>query len=31
MKAYREVVAGAVPELYHLQVFEENARTLFRL
>jgi predicted TIM-barrel fold metal-dependent hydrolase len=31
MKAYREFVAGAVPEIYHPQVFEENARTLFRV
>jgi predicted TIM-barrel fold metal-dependent hydrolase len=31
MKPYREFVAAAVPELYHPQVFEENARTLFRV
>ena len=31
MKTYRDFVAGAVPELYHLQVFEENARKLFRI
>jgi predicted TIM-barrel fold metal-dependent hydrolase len=29
--AYRAFVAGAVPEIYHPQVFEENARGLFRL
>jgi predicted TIM-barrel fold metal-dependent hydrolase len=30
MKPYREFVAAAIPEVYHPQVFEENARTLFR-
>ena len=29
--AYRAWVAGAVPEVHHDQVFEENARTLFRI
>src|SRR5262245_15416873 len=31
MAAYRAWVAGALPEIYHPQVFEENARVLFRL
>jgi predicted TIM-barrel fold metal-dependent hydrolase len=31
MAAYRAWVAGAVPEVYHAQVFEDNARVLFRL
>ncbi len=29
MKAYRDFVAGAIPEVNHPQVFEENARSLF--
>jgi predicted TIM-barrel fold metal-dependent hydrolase len=28
---YRGWVAGAIPEMYHPQVFEENARVLFRV
>jgi predicted TIM-barrel fold metal-dependent hydrolase len=31
MAAYRDFVRAAVPEPYHEQVFEDNARTLFRL
>ncbi len=31
MAAYRDFVRGAVPEPYHDQVFEDNARTLFRI
>jgi hypothetical protein len=31
MTAYRDFVAAAVPEVYHPQVFDENARTLFRI
>ena len=31
MSAYRAFVASAVPEVHHAQVFEDNARTLFRL
>jgi predicted TIM-barrel fold metal-dependent hydrolase len=31
MSAYRAFVASAVPEVHHSQVFEDNARTLFRL
>jgi len=31
MSAYRAFVASAVPEVHHQQVFEDNARTLFRL
>jgi predicted TIM-barrel fold metal-dependent hydrolase len=28
---YRAFIAGAIPEIYHPQVFEDNARVLFRL
>jgi predicted TIM-barrel fold metal-dependent hydrolase len=31
LAAYRDFVRAAVPEVYHAQVFEENARLLFRL
>jgi hypothetical protein len=31
MAAYRAFIAAAVPEIYHPQVFEDNARTLFRV
>jgi uncharacterized protein len=31
MTAYRSFVAAAIPELYHAMVFEDNARSLFRL
>jgi predicted TIM-barrel fold metal-dependent hydrolase len=31
MLAYREFIRGAIPEVYHVQVFEENARLLFRI
>jgi predicted TIM-barrel fold metal-dependent hydrolase len=31
LAAYRAFVAGAIPEVYHPQVFAENARTLFRI
>ena len=31
MADYRSFIAAAIPELYHPMVFEENARTLFRL
>jgi hypothetical protein len=31
MDDYRAFVASAVPEIYHPQVFEDNARSLFRL
>ena len=31
MTAYREFVKDAVPPEHHAQVFEENARVLFRL
>src|SRR5262245_24894129 len=31
MKAYRELIRSAIPEVYHSQVFEDNARLLFRL
>jgi predicted TIM-barrel fold metal-dependent hydrolase len=31
MPAYRAFVASAVPEIYHPLVFEDNARTLFRI
>jgi predicted TIM-barrel fold metal-dependent hydrolase len=31
MDSYRAFIAAIVPELYHPMVFEENARTLFRL
>jgi predicted TIM-barrel fold metal-dependent hydrolase len=31
MAAYREFIRGAIPEVHHAQVFEENARLLFRV
>jgi predicted TIM-barrel fold metal-dependent hydrolase len=31
MKEYRTFIASAIPEIYHEQVFAENARALFRL
>ncbi len=31
MAAYRTFIAGAIPEIYHPQVFEDNARTLFQI
>jgi predicted TIM-barrel fold metal-dependent hydrolase len=31
LEVYRSWVAQAIPEIYHEQVFEENARALFRL
>jgi uncharacterized protein len=31
MTSYREFIAAAVPEVYHPQVFEDNARTLFHI
>jgi predicted TIM-barrel fold metal-dependent hydrolase len=31
MTAYRDFVRLAVPEVYHAQVFEDNARALFRI
>jgi predicted TIM-barrel fold metal-dependent hydrolase len=31
MASYRTFIAAAVPELYHGLIFEDNARTLFRL
>jgi predicted TIM-barrel fold metal-dependent hydrolase len=31
MVAYRDFIRAAIPEVYHAQVFEENARLLFRL
>lgn len=31
MAAYRNFIRAAIPETYHPQVFEENARSLFRL
>jgi predicted TIM-barrel fold metal-dependent hydrolase len=31
MALYRSWVAGAIPEMYHTQVFEDNARVLFRV
>ena len=31
MVSYRAFIAAIVPEMYHPMVFEENARTLFRL
>jgi uncharacterized protein len=31
MGAYADFVRRAIPEMYHLQVFEDNARVLFRL
>jgi predicted TIM-barrel fold metal-dependent hydrolase len=31
MTSYLEFIRRAIPEIYHLQVFEDNARVLFRL
>jgi predicted TIM-barrel fold metal-dependent hydrolase len=31
MAAYRAFIAAAIPEIYHPQVFEDNARALFRI
>ena len=31
MAAYRDFIRDAIPEPYHAQVFEDNARTLFRI
>jgi predicted TIM-barrel fold metal-dependent hydrolase len=31
MPAYRAFIASAIPEIYHPQVFTDNARTLFKL
>ena len=31
MRPYRDFIRSAIPELYHPQVFDENARMLFRL
>ena len=31
MAVYRNWIAGAIPEIHHAQVFEDNARVLFRL
>jgi predicted TIM-barrel fold metal-dependent hydrolase len=31
MTAYRDLIRSAIPEMFHQQVFEENARLLFRL
>lgn len=31
MAAYRDFIRSAIPEAYHVQVFEDNARALFRL
>ena len=31
MVAYRDFVAAAVPEVHHPQVFDDNARALFRI
>jgi predicted TIM-barrel fold metal-dependent hydrolase len=31
MTAYRDFIRTAIPETYHAQVFDENARALFRL
>ncbi len=31
MTAYRAFIASAIPEVYHAQVFVDNARTLFRI
>jgi predicted TIM-barrel fold metal-dependent hydrolase len=31
MAAYRNFIRGVIPEVHHQQVFEDNARTLFRL
>jgi hypothetical protein len=31
MAAYRQFIAAAIPEMYHPQVFEDNAHTLFQI
>ena len=31
MAAYRDFIRSAIPEIYHSLIFEDNARTLFRL
>jgi hypothetical protein len=31
MAAYRDFIRSAIPEAHHQQVFEDNARLLFRL
>jgi len=31
MAAYRTFIAAAIPDIYHPQVFEDNARTLFQI
>jgi predicted TIM-barrel fold metal-dependent hydrolase len=31
MAAYKAFIASAIPEIYHAQVFEENAKILFRI
>jgi predicted TIM-barrel fold metal-dependent hydrolase len=31
MAAYRDFIRSAIPDVYHQQVFEDNARTLFRI
>jgi len=31
MAAYRSFIAAAIPEIYHPQVFEDNAHTLFQI
>jgi predicted TIM-barrel fold metal-dependent hydrolase len=31
MAAYQKFIAGAIPEMYHPQVFEDTARTLFQI
>src|SRR5205814_3386733 len=31
MLAYRDFIREAIPDVYHAQVFEENARLLFRI
>jgi predicted TIM-barrel fold metal-dependent hydrolase len=31
MPAYRDFIRQAIPEVHHQQVFEDNARTLFRI
>ncbi len=31
MPAYRDFIRSAIPELYHQQVFEDNARALFKI
>jgi hypothetical protein len=31
MAAYRDFIRSAIPALHHQQVFEDNARLLFRV